>query len=137
MTQKKDLIKTIAIKSGITPNQAEKVLDTFFKETADHLKKGHSLVVSGFGTFSTVKMAPQVGTNLRTEKTVISSVKMASQVGRKPRTGKTVISSPIILNKAKAKVSGSLRTGKANNAFSETTVIFQASKGLRVSLMKK
>ncbi len=50
---KKELVKQIADKNGVSLKEAQRGIDTTLHIIRDTLKKGHKITLIGFGTFST------------------------------------------------------------------------------------
>jgi DNA-binding protein HU-beta len=65
---KAELIDAIAAESGLTKADSKKALDAIVKATQDTVKKGESLTLVGFGTFSVVTRAARTGKNPQTGK---------------------------------------------------------------------
>lgn len=63
---KGDLVSKLAEDAGITKVQANAALDAFTEAVAKTLKKGDSVTLVGFGTFSVSKRAARVGRNPKT-----------------------------------------------------------------------
>jgi DNA-binding protein HU-beta len=63
---KAELIKAIAIDSGITKAQAGRALDSYIANVTKSLKKNGKLSLVGFGTFSVVKRKARTGRNPQT-----------------------------------------------------------------------
>ena len=63
---KSELIEAMASGAGITKVAAGKALDVFISTVTDSLKSGDSVVLPGFGSFSTDTRAARVGRNPRT-----------------------------------------------------------------------
>ena len=55
---------------GMTPEEIEQVLDTFFDEIAQRLADGGRVELRGFGAFSTRERAARKGRNPRTGESV-------------------------------------------------------------------
>ena len=68
---KAELIEKMSEKAGMTKADAKRALDAFVEATQDCLKKGDSLSLIGFGTFSTYKRAARKGHNPSNPKKVI------------------------------------------------------------------
>jgi DNA-binding protein HU-beta len=67
---KSDLIDAIAEKSGLSKADAGRALDATIKSVTGALKKGASVSLVGFGTFSVRKRAARTGRNPRTGETI-------------------------------------------------------------------
>ena len=63
---KTDLINAVATVAGITKVKSADAVDGVFQAIGEALKKGESITVSGFGTFSTVKRKARKGKNPQT-----------------------------------------------------------------------
>lgn len=63
---KSDLIDSIAASSGLTKADAARALDATTANIARALKKGQSVSLVGFGTFSVKHRAARTGRNPRT-----------------------------------------------------------------------
>ncbi|TAE17791.1 MAG: HU family DNA-binding protein [Bacteroidetes bacterium] len=63
---KGDLVSKLAEDAGITKVQANAALDSFTEAVAKTLKKGDSVTLVGFGTFSVSKRAARTGRNPKT-----------------------------------------------------------------------
>ena len=67
---KQELVSIMADKSGISKKAAEAALGSFMDAVRSTLKKGSSLSLVGFGTFSVSKRAARQGRNPRTGATI-------------------------------------------------------------------
>ena len=67
---KSDLIDSIAAESGLTKADAGRALDAFVDSVTKALKKGQSVSLVGFGTFSVKHRAARMGRNPRTGETI-------------------------------------------------------------------
>ncbi|WP_353126241.1 HU family DNA-binding protein [Parapedobacter pyrenivorans] len=84
--KKADLIERIAKESGISKGQAEKALNSFTGSVTASLKKGESVTLVGFGTFSVSQRSARNGRNPQTGETIkIKAKKLA-----KFKPGKTL-----------------------------------------------
>jgi integration host factor subunit alpha len=63
---KNDLINDTAISCGAQRETARIVIEQFFSVVKDSLKKGNSLEIRGFGTFSSKNRNSRAGRNLQT-----------------------------------------------------------------------
>lgn len=63
---KADLVAKLADDAGITKVQANAVIDSFTEAVQKTLKKGDSVTLVGFGTFSVSKRAARTGRNPKT-----------------------------------------------------------------------
>lgn len=67
---KQDLVNLMAEKSGITKKDAETALGAFLDGVKGALKKGDSVTLVGFGTFSVSKRGARQGRNPQTGATI-------------------------------------------------------------------
>lgn len=67
---KGELIDQIAKDSGITKGQANDALDSFTGTVINNLKKGDTVTIVGFGTFSVSSRAARNGRNPQTGETI-------------------------------------------------------------------
>jgi DNA-binding protein HU-beta len=67
---KSDLIDAIADKAGMSKADAGRALDATIKAVAGALKKGKSVSLVGFGTFTVRKRAARTGRNPRTGESI-------------------------------------------------------------------
>ena len=67
---KSDLISAIAKEAEVTKAQAGTALDTVLTSIEKSLKKAESVILVGFGTFSTSKRAARTGRNPATGETI-------------------------------------------------------------------
>ena len=63
---RKELAAALAKKSGKSNADADRTIGTFVDVISDALKKGESITLVGFGTFSVKKRAARTGRNPRT-----------------------------------------------------------------------
>ncbi len=63
MSNKNDLIGTVADKAGLTKAQAGEAVDAVFDAITASLKKGDEVRLVGFGTFAVSKRKASVGRN--------------------------------------------------------------------------
>ncbi len=63
---KADLVEKIAKDAGISKAAAEKSVNSFIDGVKNSLKKGQSVTLIGFGTFSVGKRAARTGRNPKT-----------------------------------------------------------------------
>lgn len=63
---KGQLVEAIATKTGLTKAQSESALNTIVDTISQTVKKGDSVTLIGFGTFSMTKRAARKGKNPRT-----------------------------------------------------------------------
>lgn len=63
---KSELIDAIAQGAGLTKVQAKSAIDSYHDTVADQLKKGNSVDIAGFGSFSVAKRAARTGRNPQT-----------------------------------------------------------------------
>ncbi len=67
---KAELVAKIAEDAGISKTQANASVDSFIDAVAKTLKKGDSVTLVGFGTFSVSKRAARTGRNPQTGKEI-------------------------------------------------------------------
>jgi DNA-binding protein HU-beta len=67
---KSELIDAVADSSGLTKADAGRAVDAFVKSVTKALKKGQTVSLVGFGTFSVRKRAARTGRNPRTGQTI-------------------------------------------------------------------
>ena len=67
---KQDLVNLMAEKSGITKKDAEAALASFIEGVKGALKKGNTVTLVGFGTFSVSKRNARQGRNPQTGATI-------------------------------------------------------------------
>lgn len=67
---KSELIDAIADKGGLTKADAGRAVDALVKSVTRALKKGDTVSLVGFGTFSVRKRAARTGRNPRTGETI-------------------------------------------------------------------
>jgi DNA-binding protein HU-beta len=67
---KSELVEAIAIGSGLTKADANRVLDTFMTTVTDVLKSGDQVVLPGFGSFSIGNRSARTGRNPQTGQTI-------------------------------------------------------------------
>src|SRR5690349_11823432 len=67
---KSDLINQIASDAKITKSQAQTALNSFLGASSTALKKGDSVTLVGFGTFSVTKRSARKGRNPQTGKEI-------------------------------------------------------------------
>jgi DNA-binding protein HU-beta len=67
---KSELIEAIADGSGLSKADAGRALDAFTSGVTKALKKGQTVSLVGFGTFSVKKRAARTGRNPRTGETI-------------------------------------------------------------------
>ncbi|MCQ2607236.1 MAG: HU family DNA-binding protein [Bacteroidales bacterium] len=83
---KTELISKISEESGLTKVASEKALNAFVNAVSASLKKGDSVQLIGFGTFSVSKRAARTGINLQTKK----PIKIAAKNVAKFKAGKAL-----------------------------------------------
>ena len=67
---KKDLVKTIAERSGLSRAQVQKIVQLTYETLSDTLISERRIELRGFGVFEVRRRAARVGRNPRTGKTV-------------------------------------------------------------------
>ena len=68
--QKSDLIEKIAADAGISKAAADRALKSLLNSVTQALKKGDSVSLVGFGTFSVSKRSARMGRNPQTGETI-------------------------------------------------------------------
>ena len=63
---KSDLINKLAVKHNMSPNQARKIIDTFFDTMIDALQDEERIEIRGFGSFEIRHYESYDGVNPRT-----------------------------------------------------------------------
>ena len=76
---KQELVAAIAKKTGSTKAAAEKAVNAFVEAVSASLKKGNSVQLIGFGTFSVVKKDKRNGRNPQTGKTIVIPAKKVAK----------------------------------------------------------
>lgn len=87
---KAELVAKIAEDAGITKTQANATLDSFTTAVAKSLKKGDSVTLVGFGTFSSTKRAARTGRNPQTGATIKIAAKKVAKFKAGADLAKTV-----------------------------------------------
>lgn len=67
---KNDLVNRVADSCEMTKADAARVVDAFTEQVKKALKKGDTVSLVGFGTFSVRKRAARLGRNPRTNETI-------------------------------------------------------------------
>lgn len=67
---KADIVDKIAKDAGISKAASEKAVNAFIEAVTNSLKKGQTVTLIGFGTFSVGKRAARVGRNPKTGATI-------------------------------------------------------------------
>jgi len=67
---KQEMVEAIAKKCDVSKTKAGEMLDCFIAETKKALKKGGTVQLIGFGTFSVTKRAARKGRNPQTGETI-------------------------------------------------------------------
>ena len=83
---KAQLIASVATEAGLSKVAAEKAVKSTFDSITKSLKKGESVTLIGFGTFSVYKRAARKGKNPRTGETI----KIAARKVPKFKAGKAL-----------------------------------------------
>ena len=81
---KQELVSAIAEKSGLTKVDAEKALNGFVDAVKESVKKGDTVQLIGFGSFSVSQRAARTGRNPQTGK----EIKIAAKKVAKFKAGK-------------------------------------------------
>lgn len=63
---KKDLIRGISVKTGISMKDVNEVVDAFINETSESLKSSGKVVLTGFGSFQVIETKERIGRNPQT-----------------------------------------------------------------------
>ncbi|HYD30659.1 MAG TPA: HU family DNA-binding protein [Azospirillaceae bacterium] len=79
-----DLIETVAAASGLTKNDASKVVHEVFQKIAVSLGTGDEVRIAGFGTFGVTERAEREGRNPQTGE----AIKIAASKSAKFRPAK-------------------------------------------------
>ena len=83
---KTELVNAIAEKAGLSKKDAEASVNAFTDVVTEELKKGDTIQLVGFGTFSTVKRPAREGRNPQTGATM----KIAASTVPKFKAGKAL-----------------------------------------------
>ena len=83
---KSELIEAIASQTDISKAKAGETIDAFIAAVTGALKKGDSVTLIGFGSFSTAKRAARVGRNPKTGK----EIKISATTTPKFKAGKAL-----------------------------------------------
>jgi len=67
---KSELIEAISNDAGLTKADASRALDSFVKHVTKSLKKGDTISLVGFGTFSVRERSARTGRNPQTGETI-------------------------------------------------------------------
>lgn len=67
---KADIVDKIAKDAGISKAASEKAVNAFIEAVTNSLKKGQTVTLIGFGTFSVGKRAARTGRNPKTGETI-------------------------------------------------------------------
>lgn len=67
---KKELISTIAIETGLAKKDVATIVDATFTKITATMAKGDKVQLVGFGTFETRERAERIGINPQTKQTV-------------------------------------------------------------------
>ncbi len=81
---KQDLVNAMAKEAELSKKSAEAALNTFMHSVTKALKKGESVVLTGFGTFSTMKRKARTGRNPQTG----AEIKIPAKTAPKFKPGK-------------------------------------------------
>ena len=76
---KSELVKAIAEKAGISQVAGKAALEAALESIAGALKKGESVQLIGFGTFSVAERAARQGKNPRTKEVIQIPVKKVAK----------------------------------------------------------
>ena len=83
---KKELIKVVAEKSGISQKDTGAVLDAFIESVTTALKAKDNISLIGFGTFEVVERAARTGQNPKTGE----KIQIAASISPKFKAGKAL-----------------------------------------------
>ncbi len=83
---KQELVSAIAEKAGLTKADSEKALNALIEATKETLKKGDSIQLVGFGTFSVSERAARTGRNPQTG----AEIQIAAKKVAKFKAGKAL-----------------------------------------------
>ena len=83
---KQELVAAIAAEANLTKAASEKAVNAFVKAVSGALKKGDSVQLIGFGTFSVGKRNARIGRNPQTGK----EIKIAAKKVAKFKAGKAL-----------------------------------------------
>ena len=81
-----DLVNALAKEAEISKKTAEVALNTFMHSVMKALKKGDTVVLTGFGTFSTMKRKARMGRNPQTG----AEIKIPAKTAPKFKPGKAL-----------------------------------------------
>jgi len=74
---KKELIKKIADRAGISVSQADQAMNAFMETVSQELANGEFVRLTGFGTFETITMKEHKGRNPKTgEECIVKSARL-------------------------------------------------------------
>ena len=71
LPKKSDLASHVATEASLSKAQAAAVVDAVFSATIDVLTRDESVVIPGFGTFTTKTRGARQGRNLRTGESIV------------------------------------------------------------------
>ena len=83
---KADLVSAMAKEAEVSKKAAEVALNTFMASITKALKKGDSVVLTGFGTYSTMKRKARIGRNPQTG----AEIKIPAKTAPKFKPGKAL-----------------------------------------------
>jgi len=83
---KADLVNALAKEAEVSKKTAEVALNTFMHSVMKALKKGDTVVLTGFGTFSTMKRKARIGRNPQTG----AEIKIPAKTAPKFKPGKAL-----------------------------------------------
>jgi DNA-binding protein HU-beta len=63
---KKDLIRGVSTKTGISMKDVSEVVNVFLEEISDNLKNSGKVILTGFGSFQIVQTKERAGRNPQT-----------------------------------------------------------------------
>ena len=68
---KADLIDAVAVECDLSRSAAQRAFDSIISNIGKTLKKGGSVQILGFGTFTVAERAERVGRNMKTNQPVL------------------------------------------------------------------
>lgn len=63
---KTEMVEAVASRTGLSKNKTKNVLDAILDEVTDQLRRGESVTLTGFGTFSVSHRSARKGRNPQT-----------------------------------------------------------------------
>ena len=93
---KSELIKQVAVISGLTQKQASDAVDAVCTAVIDELSVGGEVVLAGFGTFKTVARAERLGRNPKTGEAMTIEAQMVAKFTASKALKEAVAHLPIV-----------------------------------------